>query len=153
MGRDRSLDEFVDTGNASPDTDESETAPATESSTDSEAADPSAVRTDSETAGSNATPNSETSDSTEAEVEPNASASGGTTAGGDADAEPISGSDTNASEVGPDSDDRAGSDSPEPATPTYQWLPDGVECPECGRAIEERWIHGERHVCADCKEW
>lgn len=165
MGRDRSLDEFTDTGDASPDTDESETDPVTESSTDSEAPEPSvsstdseapesnAPNTDSEAVGSNAESNSETPDSTEGGVEPNAPVSGGTTAGGASDAEPASESDASASGVGPDSDERDGSDSPEPATATYQWFPDGVECPECGRVIEERWTHEGSHVCAECKEW
>lgn len=36
---------------------------------------------------------------------------------------------------------------------TYRWSPDGDDCPACGRHVERRWRDGDRFVCADCKEW
>ncbi|QCC46621.1 DUF7573 domain-containing protein [Halobellus limi] len=41
----------------------------------------------------------------------------------------------------------------EPATATYQWDPEGVECPGCGRTVDRLWLQGDERVCADCKEW
>ena len=41
----------------------------------------------------------------------------------------------------------------EPATATYQWDPEGLECPDCGRTVDRVWIQGEERVCSDCKEW
>lgn len=41
----------------------------------------------------------------------------------------------------------------EPATATYQWDPEGLECPACGRTVDRLWIQEDERVCADCKEW
>ena len=41
----------------------------------------------------------------------------------------------------------------EPATATYQWDPEGLECPDCGRTVDRVWIQGDERVCSDCKEW
>lgn len=42
----------------------------------------------------------------------------------------------------------------EPATPTYDWSPEGAECAECGAVVETRWhTEGVGLVCAECKVW
>jgi len=45
------------------------------------------------------------------------------------------------------------SDDVEPATATYRWDPDGVECPACGNVADRLWSQDGRHVCVDCKDW
>ncbi|WP_049985136.1 DUF7573 domain-containing protein [Halobellus rufus] len=44
-------------------------------------------------------------------------------------------------------------DDVEPASATYQWDPEGVECAACGRVVDRLWTDGDARVCADCKEW
>ncbi|WP_336024395.1 DUF7573 domain-containing protein [Halobellus salinisoli] len=41
----------------------------------------------------------------------------------------------------------------EPASSTYRWSPEGVECAACGRVVDRLWSDGDEHVCIDCKEW
>ena len=41
----------------------------------------------------------------------------------------------------------------DPATATYQWDPEGLECPACGRTVDRLWTQEDERVCADCKEW
>jgi hypothetical protein len=41
----------------------------------------------------------------------------------------------------------------DPLRATYRWSPEGDDCPACGRHVERRWRDGDRFVCADCKEW
>lgn len=43
-------------------------------------------------------------------------------------------------------------ETPEPASITYGWSPDGT-CSQCGASIEEQWIDDGDRVCADCKRW
>ena len=45
------------------------------------------------------------------------------------------------------------SDDTEPATATYRWDPDGVECPACGATVDRLWSSEAGQVCAECKEW
>ena len=69
-------------------------------------------------------------------------------AGGEA-----SGTDSDAVGGDGNGDESPDDDEVESATATYRWDPHGVECPGCGRTVEQRWIHEGRHVCGDCKEW
>ena len=41
---------------------------------------------------------------------------------------------------------------PDPATTTYAWAPDG-ECAVCGTAAAARWRREAGLVCADCVDW
>ena len=95
-------------------------------------------------------------DADERSAAPASSADAGANDGSD-DTDTVGSDDTDT--VGSDDTDATGSDAPvdggggEPAVATYRWDPGGVECPACGRTVEQRWIHEGRHVCADCKEW
>lgn len=40
-----------------------------------------------------------------------------------------------------------------PARPTMAWTAGGADCEACGRSVERRWRDGERMVCGACKEW
>ena len=136
MGRDRSLDEFVaaeDAPTDDGDADERSAAPA--SSADAGASDGS---DDTDTVGSDDT-DTVGSDDTDAAGSDDTDATG-----------------SDASADGGESathDTSVDGDGVEPAVATYRWDPGGVECPACGRTVEQRWIHEGRHVCADCKEW
>jgi hypothetical protein len=44
-------------------------------------------------------------------------------------------------------------DGVDPATSTYRWDPDGIECPSCGETVDRLWSQDGEHVCSDCKEW
>lgn len=42
----------------------------------------------------------------------------------------------------------------EPATPTYDFSPDGAACESCGDTVRTRWHDEEQGmVCSDCKLW
>ena len=45
------------------------------------------------------------------------------------------------------------SDGVEPAAVTYRWDPDSVGCAECGATVEQLWSGESGQVCAECKEW
>lgn len=49
--------------------------------------------------------------------------------------------------------DGRSSDSVEPATTTYEFAPDGAECPSCGRTVDRRWQQDGSLVCGECKDW
>lgn len=44
-------------------------------------------------------------------------------------------------------------DDVEPATATYRWEPDGIECSACGTTVNRLWTGESGLVCAECKEW
>lgn len=50
-------------------------------------------------------------------------------------------------------DDASSTPSVEPATTTYEFAPDGVECASCGRTVERRWQQDSALVCGECKDW
>jgi hypothetical protein len=45
------------------------------------------------------------------------------------------------------------SDGVEPAAVTYRWDPGSVGCAECGATVEQLWSGESGQVCAECKEW
>ncbi|CCQ33420.1 hypothetical protein HLRTI_000381 [Halorhabdus tiamatea SARL4B] len=44
-------------------------------------------------------------------------------------------------------------ESVEPATTTYEFVPDGAECASCGRTVDRRWQQDGSLVCEECTDW
>lgn len=44
-------------------------------------------------------------------------------------------------------------DAVDPATPTYRWDADGLDCTACGSHVERGWFDDGAFVCPDCTEW
>lgn len=51
-----------------------------------------------------------------------------------------------------ESDGDSADEPPEPAI-TAAYSPGGETCEACGATVGWRWVEGERHVCAACKDW
>ena len=131
MGRDRSLEEFLD--GTSEGTDGEGTDRESRSDADSDPGVDSESDLDIESgsdAGSD--PGIESTPDPSADSEPDPSA----------DSEP-------------DADDARlePSDGVEPAAVTYRWDPGSVGCAECGATVEQLWSGESGQVCAACKEW
>lgn len=142
MGRDRSLDEFLEAG---------EGADGAESGGGDAAPDESEPAEASASAATTAPSPADAGSDSGAE-RPDAN--------GDADGDPEEG----ASEGRPgmsgvaESTDEEGTDGSatdlevHPAEPTMAWAAD-ANCEACGGAAERRWRDGDRMVCDACKEW
>ena len=76
-------------------------------------------------------------------AEPAGTAADGTDVGSDANTNPEADAHTDAGEEA----------AAEPASPTFDWTPDGAACAACGERVERRWTDDGRLVCAACKGW
>ena len=127
MGRDRSLEEFLDG-----------TSEGAASETDGEGPD-RASRSDADSdPGVDSDPDPDIESGSDADSEP------------DTDSDPDPNADSE-----PDADDTRlePSDGVEPAAVTYRWDPGGAGCAECGATVEQLWSGESGQVCAECKEW
>ena len=70
-------------------------------------------------------------------------AADGADAGSDANTDPEADAHTDAGEEA----------AAEPASPIFDWTPDGATCAACGERVERRWTDDGRLVCAACKGW
>ena len=141
MGRDRSLEEFLDgtSEGAASETDGEGPDRASRSDADSDPgvdSDPDPDIESGSDAGSD--PNIESKPDPSADSEP------------DTDSDPDPNADSE-----PDADDTRlePSDGVEPAAVTYRWDPGGAGCAECGATVEQLWSGESGQVCAECKEW
>jgi hypothetical protein len=131
MARDRSLDEFVGGERKTDDSADGERATAASDSGDG-ATDDAVPEDGGESVDADAVPE----DSMES---------------ADADAVPED-SEESVDEAENELTDPA-PDDVEPATATYRWEPDGIECSACGTTVNRLWTGESGQVCAECKEW
>ncbi|MFC6874590.1 DUF7573 domain-containing protein [Halobellus marinus] len=131
MARDRSLDEFVGGERKTDDSTDGEGATAASDSGDG-ATDDAVPEDGGESVDADAVPE----DSMES---------------ADADAVPED-SEESVDEAENELTDPA-PDDVEPATATYRWEPDGIECSACGTTVNRLWTGESGQVCAECKEW
>ena len=123
MGRDRSLEEFLDGTSEGTDGEDTDREPRSDADSDPGVDSESDLDIESGSdAGSD--PGIESTPDPSADSEPDAD---------DARLEP--------------------SDGVEPAAVTYRWDPDSVGCAECGATVEQLWSGESGQVCAECKEW
>ena len=135
MGRDRSLEEFLDG-----------TSEGAASETDGEGPD-RASRSDADSdPGVDSDPDPDIESGSDADSEPDTDSEPDPSA----DSEPDPNADSE-----PDADDTRlePSDGVEPAAVTYRWDPGGAGCAECGATVEQLWSGESGQVCAECKEW
>ena len=127
MGRDRSLEEFLDG-----------TSEGAASETDGEGPD-RASRSDADSdPGVDSDPDLDIESGSDAGSDPNIESKPDPSA----DSEP----DTDDTRLEP-------SDGVEPAAVTYRWDPGGAGCAECGATVEQLWSGESGQVCAECKKW
>ncbi|WP_313686147.1 DUF7573 domain-containing protein [Halobellus marinus] len=144
MARDRSLDEFVGGERKTDDSTDGEGATAASDSGDG-ATDDAVPEDGGESVDADAVPE-DGGESVDADAVPEDSMESA-----DADAVPED-SEESVDEAENELTDPA-PDDVEPATATYRWEPDGIECSACGTTVNRLWTGESGQVCAECKEW